>query len=88
LGAPTGSGILESVPELPRPSSPHRREETDVDESAGEELAVTAGVAVSAMILLFAVFALAVGSWATGTGAGASIGGRPAWPIGRSGSCS
>jgi hypothetical protein len=70
LGAPTGSGILESVPELPRPSSPHRREETDVDESAGEELAVTAGVAISAMILLFAVFAgiswvaTMLGSWA------------------------
>jgi hypothetical protein len=28
-----------------------------VDESAGEELAATAGVAISVMILLFAVFA-------------------------------
>jgi hypothetical protein len=36
-----------------------------VDESAGEELAVTAGVAISAMILLFALFALFAGiSWA------------------------
>jgi hypothetical protein len=41
-----------------------------VDESAGEELAVTAGVAISAMILLFAVLAgiswaaTMLGSWA------------------------
>jgi hypothetical protein len=41
-----------------------------VDESAGEELAVTAGVAISAMILLFTVFAgiswaaTMLGSWA------------------------
>jgi hypothetical protein len=28
-----------------------------VDESSGEELAATAGVAITAMILLFAVFA-------------------------------
>jgi hypothetical protein len=41
-----------------------------VDESAGEELAVTAGVAISAMILLLAPFAgiswaaTMLGSWA------------------------
>ena len=41
-----------------------------MDESAGEELGVTAGVAISAMILLFAVFAgiswaaTMLGSWA------------------------
>ena len=41
-----------------------------MDESSGEELAATAGVAITAMILLFAVFAgitwaaTMLGSWA------------------------
>jgi hypothetical protein len=75
LGAPTGPGILSSRKDLAPPrqvdgTSDGARPGGYADESSGEELIATAGVAVTAVVLLFAVFAgvswaaTMLGSWA------------------------